>query len=433
MVYVYYFRNKYIHVSMQEFINKSFFSLFVITLIFGILLYDLIGFDYTDEICASVLFLLFGYQLFKTPEWTINKAFLFTLLVFGFYFCYSIFIGSNITKAIITDLIIQIKPYLALFCTYSLAPLFSNDQKIRLRLTALIFSFFLFLLAIVEIFVPNTLVVVMGHATYYAAAVIMCSLCYLYTSPYTTKTKITFLLILALGLISGRSKFFGFYAFASILVLFLSVKLDNFKLNLKSISILLAVVAVVILVAWEKISFYFFQTFTGEVDRDNLARFVLYRTAPDILVDYAPFGSGFASFGTFASGQYYSDIYIKYGIEKVWGISQDFYNYVADTYYPSLAQFGIVGVLLYVLFWLYIAKKAFNFYKVTKNNFYPTFVILIIVFFIIEGVADSTFTTHRGFFILMFLGLLLGDMKRILTSTLNEKKQLPKHEDITNQ
>jgi len=60
---------------IQDFINKQFFSLFVFTLIFGLLLYGTIGFDFIDEICATLLFILFGYSLFKSQEWLINKAF----------------------------------------------------------------------------------------------------------------------------------------------------------------------------------------------------------------------------------------------------------------------------------------------------------------------------------------------------------------------
>ena len=46
---------------IQEFINKHFFYLLIFTLTFGILLYDLIGFDYTDELCALFLFILFVF------------------------------------------------------------------------------------------------------------------------------------------------------------------------------------------------------------------------------------------------------------------------------------------------------------------------------------------------------------------------------------
>jgi mannose/fructose/N-acetylgalactosamine-specific phosphotransferase system component IIC len=37
---------------------------------------------------------------------------------------------------------------------------------------------------------------------------------------------------------------------------------------------------------------------------------------------------------------------------------------------------------------------------------------LIAGFFAIEGTTDSTFTTHRGFFALMLLGMILGNVKQ---------------------
>lgn len=98
---------------IQSLINKHFFNLLLFTLTFGILLYDAIGFDYTDEICALFLFVLFGIYLFSTSDWNFNKGFLTTIGIFLFYFCYSLYIGSNTKTAIISDMLIQIKPYLA--------------------------------------------------------------------------------------------------------------------------------------------------------------------------------------------------------------------------------------------------------------------------------------------------------------------------------
>lgn len=60
---------------VQSLINKHFFNLLLFTLTFGILLYDAIGFDYTDEICALFLFVLFGIYLFSTSDWNFNKGF----------------------------------------------------------------------------------------------------------------------------------------------------------------------------------------------------------------------------------------------------------------------------------------------------------------------------------------------------------------------
>ena len=119
---------------MQTLLNKHFFNLLVFTLIFGILLYDMIGFDFIDEICALLLFLLFTLYLFSTKEWSINKAFLSMIGIFVFYLCYSFVIKSNVKIAILSDCIIQIKPYLAFFCVYSIMPQIDknkNDTRTR--------------------------------------------------------------------------------------------------------------------------------------------------------------------------------------------------------------------------------------------------------------------------------------------------------------
>lgn len=399
---------------IQSLINKHFFNLLLFTLTFGILLYDAIGFDYTDEICALFLFVLFGIYLFSTSDWNFNKGFLTTIGVFLFYFCYSLYIGSNTKTAIISDMLIQIKPYLAFFCVYSMMPRFSESQKNIMKSICLVFWFLLLLMGLGKAVEPRILFHLMGHPAYYAAAVVCVSLCYLYCSKFTNLDKITFVALLSIGLISGRSKFYGFFALATFITFYFS-NIKQFKLDAKNITIILLTIVAVLFVAREKIYFYFYQTLTSEVDKDMIARYVLYATAPQILIDYFPFGSGFASFGTFSSGVYYSSIYSKYGIDGVWGMSKDHYNFIADTYYPSLAQFGIVGIILYITFWIYILMKAIKFHKRTYNMKCLSMVLMIIGFFIIEGTTDSTFTTHRGFFVLMLLGLILSDLKNGVT------------------
>ena len=84
----------------------------------------------------------------------------------------------------------------------------------------------------------------------------------------------------------------------------------------------------------------------------------LYYFSVRIFRDYIPFGSGFASYGTYASGEYYSPIYAKYSMKHMHGLNEADPNFIADTYYPALAQFGLVGLFLFFLFWYYLTHKA---------------------------------------------------------------------------
>ena len=401
---------------IQLFINRYFFFLFIFSLIFVVLLYNLIGFDYVDEICAVLLFILFFYAVIKTPNWEFNKVFLFTLGVFLFYTVYSILIASNTKRAIFNDLIIQIKPYLGFFCVYQLKPYLDDSRKKIVKdISLLIWLVFLLPVGIISIINVNILTVTMGHPAYFGIATTIVSLCYLYNSDYTCRDKTVFFIILSTGLFSGRSKFYGFFILSFFLIFFFNY-IRQFKLNFKSILLLCSMLGAMVLVAWQKISLYFFQVISGSanIDEDMIARFVLYRTFPEILRDYFPFGSGFASFATHSSGVYYSKIYMEYGIEHVWGISKSYTSFVSDTYYPSLAQFGVVGIILFMLFWLYIAGKAISLYK--KNDYtqlkHIVTILLIIGFLAIESTTGSTFIAQGGFFTMMMFGIILSDMQK---------------------
>lgn len=397
--------------TIQDFTNKYFYYLFVITLLFGIVFYDIIGFNAVDEICGLTLLIMFCKSMFQSKEWYINKFFLWVISIFFFYFCYSIYIGSNSIKAISMDLIIQMKPYLAFFCTYQLMPKFDKGQKKILKETSL---------ALWCLFVPlgiaggyNEMIFnrIIDHPSCYAALVTALSLVYLYCGDYTTKEKMIFLLMLSMGIASGRSKFYGFFALAAFAIFYLG-KIENLKFNFRNTMAFIMLLAAIIFVAREKLDIYFIQGFTDNPEeKDLLARFVLYATSLVIIQDYIPFGSGLASFGTHASAVYYSDIYTKYGIDSVWGLSKSFNKFVADTYYPSLAQFGFIGIFLFLLFWFYIIKKSYKYSIIIKNSKLLTITILIIGYILIENIADASFTSNRGLFMMIFLGLIAANQK----------------------
>lgn len=310
------------------------------------------------------------------------------------------------------DFIIQMKPYLAFFCTYQLSPCLDEKQrKILQDLSLLLWGLFLPIgcLGIINV---NYLYSTVYHPSCYAAIITSLALIYLYCGKFTNKEKMIFIVMLIAGISSGRSKFYGFLALALFSVFYLG-KVENLKFNLKNIVAVTILLVAILFVAREKIDIYFIQGLTGDEsdDKDLMARFVLYATSFLILADYIPFGSGFASFGTHASAVYYSDIYTKYGIDNVWGLSKSFNKFIADTYYPSLAQFGLIGVLLFFFFWVYIIGKSIKHSKIINDSKLLTITILIIGYILIENIADASFTSNRGLFMMIFLGLVASNLK----------------------
>ena len=406
---------------VQEFINKQFYNLFAFTYIFGLALYGTIGFDSIDEICAMFLLVLLIYGIFKSSDWYINKAFLRVIVVFAFYVAYSFYINSNTGKAILSDLIIQFKPYLAFFGVYYLAPQFTASQKKILRDIALVIMALMLCIGIYSLKDVSAFKQTVGLVAYFAAIVTSSSLLYLFCSTGSKKDKVVFLVLLAIGLFSARAKFYGFFILAVACLLFTKY-LSSLRFNFRTFLLVGVCIAGMLVVSWSKMQLYFgVGASLDSVPEGFLARAMLYITFPEILKDYFPFGSGFASFGSYASGVYYSDIYAQYGLENIKGMTKLNYSYIADTYYPCLAQFGIVGILLYLCFFFYIIKKALNLYKQAMQEKYFIIPFLIVGYLLVENVADATFTGHRGFFIMMFLGLVLSEAKHSLKVKIKDK------------
>lgn len=378
--------------------------------------YDIInniGFSYVDEICVVLILILYIIKVYKSPDWKFNKTFLFVLSVFIFYLIYSILIGSNVIKGILLDFFIQIKPYLAFFCVYALMPKLSPNQKKITRQITLIFSFYMLLIGLFSIGVGEKLIwILFGHPSRFATAISILALLYLYCSDYTKIDKIIFIFILAIGLLSGRSKLFGFFVLCLLMLLYMN---DSFrmKLNTRNIFFILLAIGLTAFVARDKIEFYFITGGFGDGrnEEDLYARMALYYFSTFIFKNYIPFGSGFASYGTYASGEYYSPIYEELYMDNLHGLTKANPDFIADTYYPALAQFGFVGAALFILFWVNLIYKGVKAYEKNCRK-EVTIGLMIIFFFLIECTSDSTITHNRGIFLMMLLGMIFSDIQQ---------------------
>lgn len=407
--------------KQQDFINRQFFNLTLFTLIFGVIFYDTIsvmGFSYVDEICTVLLLLLFGYKVFTSGAWEFNRLFLVVLGVFVFYLIYSVAIGSNSTGAILTDFVIQIKPYLAFLCVYAIRPTLSDSQRKIIREVILLCSLYVFVIGATWL-IPGISVIeyTFTHPSRIATASSILAILYLYCSDYTKKDKFIFILLLAIGILSWRSKHFGFFVLSVLIVLYLRPSFEM-KFNLRNTLFLIIALGLTFFVARDKIYFYFITGGFGggRAPNELYARMALYFFSIQIFMDYLPFGSGFATYATYASGAYYSPVYAKYDMNRMYGLTKEAPDFIADTYYPALAQFGIVGVILFFWFWIHLAIRAIKAYAYCYKE--SILALLIILFFMIECTTDATLTHNRGMFMMMMLGLIFYDIR---TKTMSAK------------
>lgn len=88
-----------------------------------------------------------------------------------------------------------------------------------------------------------------------------------------------------------------------------------------------------------------------------IARPALYMGMIEILKQYPLLGSGIGSYANHASAVYYSPIYYRLGYENIWGLNPDMPAFAADTFFPTLAQYGFVGIFLFFYFGENASKK----------------------------------------------------------------------------
>jgi hypothetical protein len=110
----------------------------------------------------------------------------------------------------------------------------------------------------------------------------------------------------------------------------------------------------------------------------------------DVLADYFPFGSGFATYANPASMTWYSPIYTKYNLDSIWGLDQgNEFHFAADAYYPIFAQFGYVGMALFVYFIYYIFKKMNNLYEATADIKRYKTALIIVAYILIQATSNA--------------------------------------------
>lgn len=392
-------------------LNKIFFGLFFLMLIVGVYTYQMLWFQSSDELITLLMALLCMLDMLANKNHQRYKGLFAVVGVMTFYLLYSMFaLHYNTPKAILYDFFIQIKPFIAFYAAYSMGVRFDTSQKQFLKRLCVFLSG-LMLLIILSGFGMKFFF----HVAHYGIISTVLFLIYYYCSyqNLTKRDKIVMMLLLAVGFFSTRSKFYGFFVVAMYIFFWYKPGI-LVRVKLKQWITIALVFCVVLYVAWGKINYYFISSglFTGSEDqKDSFARAILYVRSPEILMDHFVFGSGLASYATYSSGDVgYSRVYENYNIENVWGLQEGDCPFVSDTFFPELVQFGIVGIILFFYFWVWVYRKikprdadveSLQLYKIG---------LLIIAFATIESVAGSAFLQGSGIIVMILLGFVVRDV-----------------------
>lgn len=359
-----------------------------------------VNFDWSDEILTVLLLV---YALGKRRYLVKNKLrtteISIYILLMVFYLAYSLIIQVTTPRGVFLDILQQVRPYAVFYLTWMMAPEFTNKQKKRIKLVMLL-SFFGYLIAFI---VKPSLVTPYGGGESAALGQIAlcCAMIYYLFSKQTKKNRNIAILIMLLGLISGKSKYFGECVVFIALVVFVKS-----KINYTSVTTLLKVAAldaVVIFFTWTKFNAYYVEGF--QENAETMARPATYETGMTIMFrDYIPFGSGLGSFGTAAAAKEYSPLYYEYQLDEIWGLNPENPMFLADAFYPTLAEFGIVGLFFFLWFW---KRRLWECNKI-PNIVYYRMALMAILALALESIADSSYLSGKGMGYFMVLALCLN-------------------------
>ncbi len=366
--------------------------------VFGLLLYELRWFVWIDELVSLAIAGYACYAIWKhrVPQY---KPLLILLGIEAFYLAYSFLIHSNVQVAILNDFVMQSKPYMTFFGLMCLKPQLEQKHMSFMAMSCIVCTA---AMGVIYYFYPHNVEgtfsgELLTGAAFSSTAVLVAALFYLSCEKDNALVRTATILIMSIGLLAPTSKYMGSLLCSILIIAFVAQPL---KVNIRYIVLGFIVFVAIAWAAWDDFILYFME------DTEYNARPVLYMHMPDILNDYFPFGSGFASYANAASGTWYSPLYEKYGMENIWGLTEGETLFISDTYYPTLAQFGYVGIALFIAFIWYIfdcMNKAYG----ELHDIKRYKVALIIVSFVLIEATSSSFINERCITAMMILVMSL--------------------------
>lgn len=368
-----------------------------------------INFDWSDEILTVALL---GYAFMKQRFLVKDKGRTTEINIYIglmiFYLVYSLLIQVTTFRGVYLDLLQQLRPYAVFYLTWMMAPEFTSKQKKRIK-WVMLFSFFGYL--ILFKIKPSVVTPYGGEESAALGQIALCcAMIYYLFSKQTKRNRNIAILIMLLGLISGKSKYFGECVVFIALMMFVKS-----KINFTSVSTLLKVAAlgcVVIFFTWTKFNAYYVEGLQD--DAQEMARPLTYKTGMEIMFkDYIPFGSGLGSFGTAAAAKEYSPLYYDYKLDMVWGLTPENPMFLADAFYPTLAEFGIVGLFFFLWFW---KRRLWECNKI-PNIVYYRMALMAILALALESTADSSYLSGKGMGYFMVLALCLNSGRQQMNSS----------------
>ncbi|MBC1936004.1 hypothetical protein HCA69_06460 [Listeria grandensis] len=238
----------------------------------------------------------------------------------------------------------------------------------------------------------TTQYLIFPHATYLSATVFFCML---FLGLKNVRYNIPFLMMGSLLIFfAARNKGLIFIAIYFFMLLFQHyAKKKSFK-----ISYLILPVVTLIASFWEVID-------TRLLSSTTSARSLLYQASFKIADMYAPFGAGFASFGSGSSVKNYSSLYDMLRFYDYYGFTRDNPQYLNDSFIAMfIAQFGYIGTACFaailVVFLLMINRRSGRI---------QAFTLVLFLYAVTSLFTELYITTSLGILTFFLIGTAFGE------------------------
>jgi hypothetical protein len=170
------------------------------------------------------------------------------------------------------------------------------------------------------------------------------------------------------------------------------------KVNFKTI---VPILVIVVLVANYQIQNYFLNI--------ESARMLFIKYGFITALDYAPLGSGFATFGSHMAAIYYSPLYFKYGWQYRYALGIDYVygGALNDNYLGGmLGQVGFIGfsILLYLFFQIFRQVNSIT----SSNNKQKAGILSLFLTMIAAATATGIIKSSIGVLTFAIIGTLKG-------------------------
>lgn len=371
---------------------------------------DLPGFSSIDEIMMGILFV---YTFMKYSNRSINRRpwreFMVCLSVIAFYTLYSLMFGVNVAGGVWLDLLQEIRPYSIIFCTWILNPRFTKKQK-KWMLGTMVITLFSWIF-----YHPQTLdTQVEAEFPVLGQLAICTGMAWYLLTEDTKRNRYIALALVLTGMFAPKFKFMGEVVCFIAFIFFVKKKL-NFQ-STKTILFACILVIVVLAVTWTRFDAYY----VSGLSNDQLARPMTYKTSLVILGDYFPFGPGMGTFACNGAWKFYSPLYYEYNLNTIWGLGDSTIGsgaFICDAYYPTLAQFGIVGVFFFCWFW---KRRLVAFNQIVDMRYYRV-AMLTFCCLVIEQTADSSWLSGKGMGYCMLIALCLNANRNMMEQRRREE------------